>query len=277
MKFNKDKYLVLGDVGDTRVLLSTGAMRTIEMLKRDAPEIEEVFGAFCKEVINDCEKGYYLSKKINDTLTENTSVQKKLNELLHEINPTKGIMLLPNFKYSSLFNSFSYFINKNQESPEELNFSISFHSLRGLEIFISGTFIEKKFKSLSFVADDLEFHAEQNSVFEGLVNYVLNILLFMQFAEIETVITEGKASTGRSKVKFNDEKYLNESNIKIEVIDSNWFKRLIRTGAFKVNGHFRLQPYGTNYSLRKLIWISEFSKSGYNMQPKILKNDNKEV
>ncbi len=255
--------MILGDVGDTGVLLSTGLMRTIEKLKIDAPEVDEVFGTFCKEVINECRKGYYLSKKINDTLTEDTSVQEKLNGLLHEINPTKGIMLLPN-KHSSLFDSFSYFIGKNEESPEELNFSISFHSSRGLELFVSGTFIEKKFKSLSFAADDLEFYEKREFVFERLVNYALNILLFMQFAEIETVITEGKSSNGRHKVKFNDEKYLNETNIQIEVIDSNWFKRLIRTGAFKVNGHFRLQPYGTNNSLRKLIWISEFTKNGYN-------------
>lgn len=275
MKFNKEKYRILDDVGAKGVLLSVGAMRTIEVLNKEAPELEEIFGTFYKAVINDCKKGYYLSKKINDTINEDVLVQEKLNELLHEINSTNGIMLLPEFKQSSLFNSFSYFIDNSKDLKKELNFSISFHSIRGLEIFISGTFIGKKFKSLSFIADDLEFYKEKDYVFEKLVNYVFNIIIFMQFAEIETVITEGKNSIGKSKVKFNNEKYINESNIKIEVIDSNWFKHLIRTGAFNVKGHFRLQPYGTNCSLRKLIWIHEFSKNGYNLQPKILKSENK--
>jgi len=274
MKFNKDKYVILGDVGDTGVLLSPGSKRTIETLKTDAPEVEEIFGAFCNQVINDCRKGYYLSKKINDTLVEDFKVQEKLNELLHEVNPTKGIMLLPTSRYNPFFNSFAYYVDKNQNSIDnELNFSLAFYGVRGIEIFISGTFIKKKFESLSFIADDLEFYIEKDLAFERFINYAFNILLFMQFAEIETVITEGKPSKGKSKVKFNNEKFLNESKIQIEIIDSNWFKRLIRTGAFKVKGHFRLQPYGTLNLLRKLIWIDDYTKNGYSLQPKILRNE----
>lgn len=273
MKFSSNKYRVLDDVGDKGVLLSEGTIRSIDALKENAKEVEEVFGTFCREIINNCKKGYYLSRQINNILSEDNSVQEKLIDLLHELNPTKGIMLLPSFKYSSLFNSFSYYIDKSENSTNELNFSISYHSLRGLEIFISGSFFEKKFKSISIVADDIEFYEEQKSIFENLINYALNIILFMQFAEIETIITEGKESKGKSKIKFNKEKYLNETNIPIEIIDSNWFTRLIRTGAFKVNGHFRLQPYGSGNSLRKLIWIDDYNKHGYKMNPKILKNN----
>jgi hypothetical protein len=271
MIFNKNKYPILDDVGDKGVLLSPGASRAVNDLKKEAKEVEEIFGVFCDKIIINCEKGYYLSKKINDTLSEDVSVQEKLNVLLHELESTQGIMLLPKFKYSHIFNSFAYYIDKNDKSKQELNFSISFHGMRGLEIFISGTFIKNKFKSLSFVADDLEFYIDTTLVFEILVNYVFNILLFMQFAEVETVITEGKSAKGKSKIKFNNEKIINDSNLKIEVIDSNWFKRLIRTGAFKVNGHFRMQPYGIQNSLRKLIWIEEFTKTGYKITPKVLK------
>ena len=39
---------------------------------------------------------------------------------------------------------------------------------------------------------------------------------------------------------------------------------------FNVNGHFRLQPYGKERQLKKIIWINEFKKSGYVRQAKIL-------
>ena len=273
MIFNKNKYPILDDVGDKGVLLSPGTSRVVKNLRNEAIEVEEIFGTFCDKIINQCEKGYYLSQKINDTLSEDISVQEKLTELLHEIEPTQGIMLLPKFRYSNIYNSFAYYVDKSDSSKKELNFSISFHGTRGMEVFISGTFYDKKFKSMSFAADDLEFYADTTTVFEMFVNHAFNILLFMQFAEVETVITEGKKSKGASKVKFNNEKFLNDSNLKIEVIDSNWFKRLIRTGAFKVKGHFRMQPYGTQHSLRKLIWIDEFTKSGYKTTPKVLREN----
>ena len=273
MIFSKNNYPILDDVGDKGVLLSPGASRAIHKLKNEAKEIEEIFGAFCDRIINNCEKGYYLAKKINDTLSEDINVQEKLITLLHELDSTQGLMLLPKFRYSHIFNSFAYYV-ENDKTKQELNFSISFHGMRGLEVFMSGTFVKNKFKSMSFVADDLEFYIDTTTVFEMFTNYAFNILLFVQFAEVETVITEGKPSVGKSKIKFNNEKFLNDSSIKIEVIDSNWFKRLIRTGAFKVKGHFRMQPHGQNNSLRKLIWIDEFEKTGYKITPKVL-NKNK--
>ena len=75
MIFNKNKYPILDDVGDKGVLLSSGASRAINDLKIKAKEVEEIFGAFCDKIIINCKKGYYLSKKINDTLSEDGQCQ----------------------------------------------------------------------------------------------------------------------------------------------------------------------------------------------------------
>lgn len=267
MRFSPKNYPILNDVGDKGVLLSHGAQLTLSELGEDEKIIEETFGAFITQVINDCKKGYYLSNTINKILTEDITVQEKLSSLVQELQPTEGILLLPNSGPHKVFNSIAYSLGNNEYTDYKLAFSFCFYSLRGLEFFVTGGFEGKKFKSIGLFAKDLTFYGNKDQTIERLINYALNILLFKQFAEIETVVTEGKKSKGSSKIKINHEKYLNESPIPIEIIDSNWFRKLIRTGAFNVSGHFRLQPYGTNLSLRKLIWINEFEKKGYIRKP----------
>lgn len=274
MRFSKKKYKVLDDVGDNGVLLSQGLRRIIENIGKDGEDIKSIFHGFITTAINNCKKGYYLSQQIYETISDDIKIQNKLNEFLHELEPANGIMLLPNSNFLGIVNSISYAVGYNEGNKNHLMFSMGFHSERGLEMFSTGWFLNHKFKAFNAIADDMNFHIDKEEAIEKFINFMMNILLFMQFAEIETVITEGKQSSGKSKIKINNEKYLNESTIPIEIIDSNWFRRLIRTGAFKVNGHFRLQPYGKNNSQRKLIWINEYEKSGYTLNPKMSKEDN---
>ncbi|MCB9233223.1 MAG: hypothetical protein H6581_16320 [Bacteroidia bacterium] len=277
MKFNKRQYVILDDIGDKSVLLSPGLLRFMGRLSKSKSDIEKEvelsFGAFYQTVINNCKKGYYLSKKIFELLTEDIEVQNKLQPLLHELEPAQGIMLLPIGSSLSPLNAISYAIGREPEYPNELLFSIGFHSQVGMEFYSTGGFQGTKFRAANFSSDDLDFGIDQSIVIENYINFMMNLLLFMQFAEIETVISHAKDAPGRSIVKINKNKYENDSKITIEVIDSNWFRRLIRKGAFKVRGHFRLQPYGPNYSLRKLIWIEDFEKSSYTVNPKKLKNN----
>lgn len=274
MRFSKKKYKILDDIGDNGVLLSHGLRRVIEKLGDDGEDMKSIFHGFIRTTINDCKRGYFLSRQIYEMISEDIKIQNKLNEFLHELEPANGIMLLPNSNFLGIVNSISYAIGHNEGNKSHLMFSMGFHSERGLEMFSTGWFLNHKFKAFNAIADDMNFHIDKDEAIEKFINFMMNILLFMQFAEIETVITEGKQSSGKSKVKINNEKYLNESTIPIEIIDSNWFRRLIRTGAFKVNGHFRLQPYGKNNSQRKLIWISEYEKSGYTLNPKMTKKGN---
>ncbi len=83
-------------------------------------------------------------------------------------------------------------------------------------------------------------------------------LMFITYARVETKeLTKGKV--------FRDIncKYTNLSNNRINILDSKWFTNLVKSDAFNVRGHFRLQPYGAGWSEKKLIWISEFQKTGY--------------
>lgn len=85
------------------------------------------------------------------------------------------------------------------------------------------------------------------------------IVLFKQYAEVETKILEPK-----KKTKIFGCKYLNETDMKITHLDSKWFTNLVKSDAFKVRGHFRLQPKKKEGKWTKeLIWINDFEKSGY--------------
>lgn len=64
--------------------------------------------------------------------------------------------------------------------------------------------------------------------------------------------------------------YNNKTESDINIVDLTWFATLIKSDAFKVRGHFRLQPFGESRKERKLIWINEFQKEGYTREAKIL-------
>lgn len=87
-------------------------------------------------------------------------------------------------------------------------------------------------------------------------------LNFLRYAKIET-----KYLHSTKKCNLNDNKYVNNSTEDITVVDSTWFTTLIKSDAFKVSGHFRLQPYKDR---KELIWINEFEKTGYRREAKKL-------
>ena len=87
---------------------------------------------------------------------------------------------------------------------------------------------------------------------------LLGVLLFKQFADIEMIFVK----PDETKI-LNGERYKNQSKTDITVLDSLWFRNIVRTEGFLVSGHFRLQPYGKSKLERKLIWIDEFQKNGY--------------
>ena len=95
---------------------------------------------------------------------------------------------------------------------------------------------------------------------------IISFLLLKEYAPIETVFL----NRDNKKTKVNKEKFLNESDLKITIVNSNFLKNIIRTVGFKVSGHFRLQPYGANKDKRRLIWINEFDKKGYHLKAKNL-------
>lgn len=83
--------------------------------------------------------------------------------------------------------------------------------------------------------------------------------------EIDYLIThmtiEPKFLGPRAKLHEQNCKYENHTNHSIEIIKSNYLYDLQKSGAFKVSGHFRWQPYKDGE--KRLIFISDFVKTGY--------------
>lgn len=87
---------------------------------------------------------------------------------------------------------------------------------------------------------------------------------FLKYADIETKIVNANKRDHHLGVK-----YVNETNRKVEILDSTYFTTISRTEGFGVTGHFRLQPHGLGLKERKLIWISDYQKHGYTRTAKI--------
>lgn len=92
-------------------------------------------------------------------------------------------------------------------------------------------------------------------------------ITFKKYVDVETKIVNANR-----KEKHLGEKYVNETNRKVEILDSTYFTTISRTEGFGVRGHFRWQPYGNGRDQKRLIWISDFTKHGYTRKAKILNN-----
>jgi hypothetical protein len=88
---------------------------------------------------------------------------------------------------------------------------------------------------------------------------------FLKYAEVETKIVNAKR-----KEKHLGEKYVNETDYKVQILDSTYFTTISRTDGFGVRGHFRFQPWGPGLTQKRLQWIEAYQKEGYTKTAKIL-------
>lgn len=102
---------------------------------------------------------------------------------------------------------------------------------------------------------------------------ILSYLAFKKYAPIEKNVI---GSNTRTNIPHNNERILNETDVKLNYIDCTWFTEIIKKGDFKVRGHFRLQPCKNEKRewTKKLIYINEFMKHGYHRQAGITKLQN---
>lgn len=118
-------------------------------------------------------------------------------------------------------------------------------------------------------------HNNKNDFLSEIGKYITTTLIgylnFIKYAEIETKILLPKSKEGKT-IKC---KYINQTDHKITYLNSTWFTNLVKSDAFKVSGHFRLQPCHDENGLptKKLIWISDFVKNGYTAPARKLKNN----
>lgn len=106
-------------------------------------------------------------------------------------------------------------------------------------------------------------------------DYVMSFILFYNYTDSETKILNEISSGKQRRVKINDEKFINDSDNKIEIIDNTYFTNLIQTKEFGVSGHFKVQRYGENNSDSKIIFINDYKKKGIVRESKVDKKNSR--
>jgi len=155
-------------------------------------------------------------------------------------------------KDPEFYSSCVVFIFTKQTSHEKPSLSIYVQrNSKGIKQYISETGAKNNVDHLSVFA------------------HVYTLLLFIKYCEIETKIVKAGKKENHIGIK-----YVNESKSNIQILDSTWFTTIVKSESFNVRGHFRLQPYGEGLTQRKLIWISDFEKTGYTRTAKVLNQGN---
>lgn len=185
---------------------------------------------------------YYFSKPIVEVVQNNF---EKLTLLLPELSPRYSCHILDQ--------SFCI-INHITEG-------ISFHYMIFNGHFVNMISIE--------VTEDSKVISKQASDDDKVLNECTSMAIkallmetFLEYAETETIILDS-AQKKSYKAIIGGEKMTSRNGLPLKIIDSKYFRNIIRTEGFKVRGHFRMQPYGPGLSKKKLIWIDEFEKNGY--------------
>jgi hypothetical protein len=113
------------------------------------------------------------------------------------------------------------------------------------------------YNSFSFISKDFQinYKNETSLSYDLLAVKLLTYLLYGNISE-KKMPPKAKITTGYSRL-------FNNSKLNIVFCDTLW-KQRINISGFPVSGHFRFQPFGKNRKDRKLIWIEEFEKKGYN-------------
>jgi hypothetical protein len=99
----------------------------------------------------------------------------------------------------------------------------------------------------------------------GLEEHIYKFLCFFYLTEnTEEIIPPGRVHGTRKTGKTS-----NDFKFPITIVTSKWNITTIRTEAFGVRGHFRVQPYGSG-SRYEIIFIAPFEKNGYTRRAKSL-------
>lgn len=99
-----------------------------------------------------------------------------------------------------------------------------------------------------------------------IVADIITLLLFIKHCDVETNVTEPK----NRRAKVAGQKYLNETDKRIQILDCTWFTNLVVSGSFGVSGHLHWYYYGPGKKQKKLIWVDEYTKKGYQRNAKII-------
>jgi hypothetical protein len=240
------------------------------------PNIEEIIGLKADTTFFEIDENL---NKVMDTIEKNAHKFKK--SINYVTKPFVDSVVLAKDKLVDLL--------KDMESAgHEFCFSGTFITDKYVT-FIDSNLKNKKYNCTCFVflrAGAMvlfaEFNIEQNKMKFWLSDTILThdkkkftefmikeaILwqMFKSYAQVET-----KHLPANKLTKDINCKYVNDTMFNITQLDSLWFTNLVKSDAFKVRGHFRLQPKKKdNKWTKELIWINEFEKHGYTRKAGIL-------
>lgn len=261
MKIKREKYpLVESKTRNDALSNEIFVKDLISKLEGDQNNFEPEYLKFI-ENIRQAEgmRSYLIAESVSEYLFDNNErLLPKMWGFLTELPKTYGCILWRDWTF--FFNKFNS-LYENQEAAVIQWLICS--SPNGEQMTCElGSLLKKKDEE--YVRT---YSLDENSTASSKVGFTLSILFlpFLEFAECETKIV----NLENRRAKLNGEKFISDIDSDIEIVDSNWFTTLIRSEGFKVNGHFRLQPYGTGRLKRKMIWISDFEKQGYTKRSKI--------
>lgn len=267
MRFSPKQFAILADYHRQKLTLSPIFKKQI-IDSTEAEDRKELLDALktLGQKIFQAKHFYYVATPIALRLINDQTLKDKLFDLSKEVESESGVLLMPKIGT----NIMKYFCYEFDNKGDTCHYKIAFATHRGIDGFIIGKYFNKSEDKIqdylkATLSDDLLSHNNVNieEFAGGLRMLVLFNVLFKQYASIETkIIQKGKPNIPR-KITLNQEKYLNETPVPIQIIDSNWFTNIIRTTGFTVRGHFALRAYGEGRKKRRLVWIDTYQKSGY--------------
>lgn len=126
-------------------------------------------------------------------------------------------------------------------------------------------------KEISFLSSIVSGHETE---FKISIWVITMLGLFKKYAQVETKILLPMSKS----VSPIGTKYINETKTSINLLNSTWFTTLVKSDAFNVRGHFRLQPKKRDGKwVREIIWISDFQKKGYKSEARIISANPKQI
>lgn len=191
---------------------------------------------------------YLIAEKIAWYLFDNSEkLMTKMWPFLNNLTDSTGVII---------WRDFTFFYNKFNDGDT----AIILYFISKKDTWEYGLFTKEK------TEEGVRGNSQKSVLSNMAFVFGTLILPFLEFAECETKVVN---STGNKKAVVNYEKYISNIPSNIEIVDSNWFTTLIRSDAFKVSGHFRLQPVGPGRTGRKMTWIKDFEKHGYTRRSKL--------
>jgi hypothetical protein len=245
------------------------SLGNMPMFGQDAPFFYLHGEAFVKHWKLNCEKFKQEINVISNPFLEaSDKAQEKLMQLWKDIhvNDTSDFEVNGCYLVGDFVHMLSYEAKKGVETCEIAYYIFDKQGIP-LAMYIDGVKSEGQMRG--WISSCFSVNNNQDEIRNWIyykIGQLCILKMFKSYAEVETKIMPPKA-----RIKGFECKYINDTRFELTYLDSKWFTNLVKSDGFNVRGHFRLQPMKKDGKwTRELIWISEFSKTGYTAPARIL-------